>query len=177
VSIKRAVLRGYMMSRDTEHLLVAAKTEQNPELRREAIDQLGNMQASNELAQLYTSESNFEWKERILRSLSRSQNAVKILEVARTDRDSRLRLVAVRSLHGMRKEVTPDDLVALYGTEPEVSVRAGILDALFSHNAVKQIVEVTRKETDPELKRRAVQRLANSKSKEATDYLVELLNK
>ena len=56
-------------------------------------------------------------------------------------------------------------------------MRNGILDALFSQSAVKQIVEVARKESDPELKRRAVQRLSNMKSKEAADFLMELLTK
>src|SRR6266404_1712622 len=54
VSVKRSVLRSFMMSRDTEHLLNAAKTETNPDLRREAIRQLGNLQALSELAQLYS---------------------------------------------------------------------------------------------------------------------------
>ena len=177
INIKRAVLRGYLMSRDSEHLLAAARSESHPELRREAIDLLGLMQAPNEMAQLYAAESAFEWKDRILKAMSRGQNAATILEIARTDKDSRLRLTAVRSLGGMKKEGSAGDLVALYAIEPETSVRNGILDALFSQGSVKQIVEVARKESDPELKRRAVQRLSNMKSKEATDFLVELLNK
>ena len=175
--IKRAVLRGYMMSRDSEHLLAAARSESHPELRREAIDLLGSMQAPNEMAQLYAAESSFEWKDRILKAMLRTPNAAKILEIARTEKDSRLRLTAVRSLGGKSKVASADDLAALYATEPEISVRNGILDALYSQGSVKQIVEVARKESDPELKRRAVQRLSNMKSKEASDFLVELLSK
>ncbi len=177
VSIKRAVLRGYLNSRDSEHLVAVARGETNAELRREAIDLLGSLQSGNELAQLYSAESNFEWKERILRAMSRSGSAAKLLEVARTEKDSRLRIAAVRSLGSMKKETSADDLGALYATEPENSVRGGILDALFSQGSVKHIVEAARKESDPELKRRAVQRLSNMKSKEASDFLVELLNK
>lgn len=177
VSLKRAVLRGYLVSRDIEHLTAAAKSEPQAELRREAIDSLGSLQAGNELAQLYAAESNFEWKDRLLRAMSRSHSAAKLLEVARTDKDSRLRLTAVRSLGSMRKELSADDLAALYATESEVSVRRGILDALFSQGSVKQIIDAARKESDPELKRRAVQRLSSMKSKEAADFLVELLNK
>ena len=77
----------------------------------------------------------------------------------------------------MKKEVSADDLAALYAIEPETSVRNGILDALFSQGSAKQIVDVARKESDPELKRRAVQRLSNMKSKEAMDFLMELLIK
>lgn len=177
INIKRAVLRGYRMSRDSEHLLAAARSESHPELRREAIDLLGSMQAPNEMAQIYAAESAFERKDRIPKPMSRGQNAAKIPEIARTDKDRRLRFTAVRSLGGMKKEASADDLAALYATEPETSVRNGILDALFSQGAAKQIVEVARQKSDPELKRRAVQRLSNMKSKEAADFLVELLNK
>jgi hypothetical protein len=174
--IKRAVLRGYMQSRDTEHLMAVAKTEQIPELRREAIDLLGSIQPPNELAQLYASETSFEWKERILRAMSNSHNAAKLLDVARTDKDARLRQAAVRSLSG-RKEVSPEEIAGLYSSESEPTVRRELLNSLYHRQAVKQIVEVLRKETDPDLRRRGVQWLANSKSKEANDFLAEILSK
>ena len=177
VNIKRAVLRGYMMSRDSQHLMIAAQSESNPELRREAIDLLGSIQASNELAQLYAAESAFEWKDRILKAMARGHNAAKLLEVARTEKDQRLRLTAIHSLGSLRKEIAADELGSLYASEPDPTVRRSILEALFSQGSVKHIVEAARKETDSELKRRAVQHLSNMKSKEATDFLVELLNK
>ena len=40
-SVKRAVIHGFMMANDTDRLLNIAKTEQQPELRREAIHTLG----------------------------------------------------------------------------------------------------------------------------------------
>jgi hypothetical protein len=43
--------------------------------------------------------------------------------------------------------------------------------------SAKGLVEIARKETNPELKREAVQMLSNMKSKEATDYLMELISK
>ena len=177
VTIKRAVLRGFLVSKDSEHLFSVAKSETNAELRREAIDLLGSLPSGNELTQLFAAESNFEWKERMLRAMSRSHHAAKLLEVARTEKDSRLRLAAVRSLGSLRRETSADDLGALYTMEPEIAVRGGILDALSSQGSVKHIVAAARKENDPELKRRAVQRLSSMKSKEATEYLVELLNK
>ena len=46
-----------------------------------------------------------------------------------------------------------------------------------SQNAAPQIVEIARSEKDPDLKREAVRELTNMKSKEATDYLMELISK
>ena len=41
----------------------------------------------------------------------------------------------------------------------------------------KLLVEIARKETNPELKRAAISALSSSRSKEAADYLMEILNK
>ena len=50
-----------------------------------------------------------------------------------------------------------------------------ILRTLGNAGAVKQLIECARKESDGELKRVAVQRLGQMKSKEALDYIAELL--
>jgi len=52
-----------------------------------------------------------------------------------------------------------------------------VTDALFMNQDAKGIIEIARKETDPKMKRAAVERLSNIKSKEATDYMMEVLNK
>ncbi len=52
VNVKRAVLRSFEMSRDIEHLTAIAKSEQNVDLRREAIRQLGNIRDDQTMASL-----------------------------------------------------------------------------------------------------------------------------
>jgi hypothetical protein len=52
-----------------------------------------------------------------------------------------------------------------------------MLHALRNQNAAKQLVDIARKETDPTLKQEAVRDLANMRSKEAQDYMMELLSK
>jgi hypothetical protein len=76
-----------------------------------------------------------------------------------------------------RSSAANDALVAMYGTETDTQIKREILQALFVQGNVTKIIEIARKETDPQLKREAVHRLSNMKSKEATDFLVELLNK
>lgn len=115
-AVRRRVLHAYMMSRDKDRVLQAARGEQDVELRREAISLLGNMKAEPELVQLYGSESNPDLKKRILRSLRGA-------------------------------------------------------------NAAKSLVDLARKESSPELKREAVQMLTSMRSKEATDFLMELVNR
>ncbi len=55
-AVKRSILQGFMIAGDRERLLAAAKSEKAPELRMDAIHQLGVMGAQNELWDLYRPE-------------------------------------------------------------------------------------------------------------------------
>jgi hypothetical protein len=146
-AMKRAVLRAYMIAKDKDHLLATAKTETNADLRREAIRQLGGLGAHAELAQLYPTESTVELKRAIIQSL------------------------------GGRREKTPELLVSMYSAESDKTLKREILRSLHSQGAAKQLIDLARKETDPGLKQEAVRELANMRTKEAQDYMMELLNK
>ncbi|HTS76880.1 MAG TPA: HEAT repeat domain-containing protein [Bryobacteraceae bacterium] len=178
VDVRRAVLRGMSISRDSAHLLNVAKTETNADLRRDAIRYLGNMQAATELAQLYPAESNNDLKEAILMALLNSHASGKLLEIAKTEKNPELRGDAIRYLGNMHKENSADALSSLYSSESDKNVKEQIIRALGVQGAGKQLVDVVRKEKDPDLKRDGVQWLGRMRgSKEATDYLMELINK
>jgi tetratricopeptide (TPR) repeat protein len=178
LAVRRAVLRGLGNSRDSAHLFAVAKTEQNADLRREAIRDLGNMQAVNELGQLYAAESTTELKEAILVSLSNGRASDKLLEIAKTEKNAELRGEAIRYLGNGRGDKSGDTLVSLYSTESDKAVKAQIIRTLGSSGAGKQLVDVTRGEKDPELKKDGVEWLGRMRgSKEATDYLMELISK
>jgi tetratricopeptide (TPR) repeat protein len=179
VAVKRAVLRSMMISRDTTHLFNAAKSEQNADLRREAIRQLGTLQAVNELSQLYATETNVELKGVILQSIHNGRGGDRLIDIARTEKDPQLRAQAIRYLGMMRgNDKVPDALVAMYASETDKAAKGQLLRSLWMDGAAKQLVEAIRSEKDPELKKEGVQMLGNMKgSKEATDYLLELINK
>ena len=66
---------------------------------------------------------------------------------------------------------------AMYAGESDKKLKGEILRSLHSQNAAKQLVDIARKETDPALKQDAVRELSNMRTKEAQDYMVELLSK
>ncbi len=178
VALRRAVLRSMANSRDSARLFAAAKSESNADLRREAIRSLGSMRAANELSQLYASETNAEVKDAILSSLMASRSADKLIEIAKTEKNADLRGDAIRYLGSMHDEKSADALASLYIGETEKNVKAQIIRTLGSQGAGKQLVEITRNEKDLELKKEGVQWLGRMRnSKEATDYLMELINK
>jgi HEAT repeat protein len=99
------------------------------------------------------------------------------LEVARNEKDVRLRRAAIHSLGLMGGDRTGAALVSMYGSETDQALRGEIVNALFIQGNAKGMVELARKETNPELKKRIVSQLAVMGNKDATEYLMELLNK
>jgi len=177
VEVKRAILRSFMVGGERDRLLTAAKSEKNQELRREAIRQLGVMGAENELWQLYQAEPTVEVKEEILHSMFVGGKSERLLEVAKTEKDARLRRAAIQSLGLMGADRTGEALVSLYGAEKDPEVRRAILNAFFIQGNAKALIAIARSEKDMELKKEAVNKLALMDSKEAKDYMLELLSK
>jgi HEAT repeat protein len=173
--MKRNILRSYMVSRDRDHLLTAARAEQDPELRVEAIRQLGNMRADDALAELYAKETSADVKKQIIRSLGNARNADRLLTLAQSEQDPELRRTAIRSMGQMPRTDTGERLVAMYEKEQSPEVKKAVVDALFVQNNATALVALARKEKDGDMKVELVKRLSNMHEKEAQDYLIELL--
>ncbi len=176
-NVKRAILHAFMVSGDREHLLQAAKSEKNPDLRMEAIHQLGISGGQSELWQLYQVESSIDVKENILHSMFIGGNTDRLIEVARGEKDVRLRKAAIHSLGLMGGEHTGAALVSMYSSESDAGLRGEIVNALFIQGNAKAMVELARKESNPELKKTIVGKLSIMGNKDATEYMLELLNK
>jgi len=175
VALKRAVLRGLMISRDHEALMQIARTEQNPELQRDAIRYIGS--AGGDVGPLWSSAASKETKEAVLEGLMIRNDVLKLSEIAKSDPDVKIRRQAISHLANCGREKTGPMLVAMYSGEQDKQVRSAILRGLYQQSNAKALVELARKESDPGLKREAVQQLSHMKSAEATEFLVELLNK
>ena len=68
-------------------------------------------------------------------------------------------------------------LVSLYSGESDKNLKREMLRSLHSQGGAKQLVDLARKESDPGLKQEAVRQLSTMRTKEAQDYMMELLNK
>jgi tetratricopeptide (TPR) repeat protein len=178
VSVKRAVLRSMFISHDVPHLLNAAKSESNLELRQEAIRNLGMLQATNELGQLYASETNVDLKDAMIQSLFVGKATDRLIEIAKTEKDARLRATAIHRLGTTRNEKAGEALAGIYASEPDKGVKSQILQAVWMQGNCKQLVDMIRSEKDRDLKADGVRRLGQMKGcKEASDYLMELISK
>ncbi len=177
VSIKRAILRSYMISGDREHLFEAAKNEKDDEVKREAIRQLGLVHAQNELQQLYRTDNSPAVRRELLQAFFLAGDAPKLLEAAQSEKDPELRRVAVRNLGLIHSDDSAKALQSLYAKETDRGIKEEVLNSYFLQGNAAAIVAIARNEKDPELKKTAVSKLSIMHSKEATDYLMEILQK
>ena len=191
-SVKRAILKSYMISDDKADLFAAAKSEKDVTLRREAIRQLGLIHGVDELQQLYKNEitagdapgttrfvsrGSVDVKREILQAFFLAGESNRLAEVARNEKDPELRRAAVRNLGLINSTDSANALQSIYSKETDRDVRKEVLNAYFIQGNATGLVSIARGEKDPELKKEAVSKLALMHNKEATDYLMEILQK
>jgi HEAT repeat protein len=174
--VKRSILRAFMVSGETDRILAAAKTEKNLDLRREAVRQLGVMGAGDHLWQLYQNEPSQDIKREIIRSMFVGGQADRLLALAQNEKNTDLRKEAIRSM-GLMGSRTADSLTSLYQNEKTTDIRKEIMNAFFLQGNAKALVNIARNEKDPQLRKTAVEKLSLMNSKDATDFMLEILNK
>ena len=177
LQIRRTILNSFMVASSRDNLLNVAKSETNPELKVHAIQLLGNAGGAGDLAQLYSSESAPEVKRAIIQGLFISGNSDKLLELAKGEKDANLRHFAITQLGVMGRGKTGATLAALYPQETDQDNKRAIINALFIQGNATALVDIARKETDMNLKKVIVNQLSMMHSKEANDYLMEILAK
>jgi HEAT repeat protein len=177
LDVKKRILNAFMVAGDKDRLLQAAQTEQNPDLRAAAVQQLGVMGAHDELWSLYQKESAVDVKKNIIRAMFTGGNVTRLAEIAKSDANPELRLLAVRNLGVMGGKRTADTLVDIYNSEKDLAVKKAVINGLFVGNNAEALVALARKEQDGALKKDMVSRLSNMQSKVAIDFLLEILNK
>jgi hypothetical protein len=177
VDIKRRILRSFAVSGERARVLAAATSESSPELRAEAVQQLGVMGAHDELWQLYQKEATVDVKKRIIQAMFVGGNATRLIELANNESSLELRRSAIRNLGLMGRTRTGEALLALYTKEKDLATKKDIIQGFYHQGNAEQLVAIARKETDPELRKAIVSQLSHMRSKVALDYLMEILNK
>ncbi len=172
--LKRAILSAYMRAKLTDRLLAAAAGETDKEVRAEAIHLLAAAGGKDDLWKMYPG-ADTDTRIEILRALHSDASLEKLQEILRQEKEPKIRREAIRMLSRHKTQQAADLLVSLYAGESDKSARRAVLDSLQGQQNGKALVEIARKESDLEMKKELVSRLSRMKSKEANDYLMELL--
>jgi HEAT repeat protein len=160
-----------------------ARQGETPELRIEAIRRLGDHGriSIDEILQLYTSETNVQIKQSLLRAFAESNDprAVgKLFDIARGNDAIELRTYALRRLGEKDDEQTVNQLVTFYDGEQNAQIRMALLRAFGDSkqkSAVRKLMTIARNDPSVELRKAAVRYLGESKDPEALKFLEDLL--
>lgn len=164
-------------------LLEIAKQGDTPEIRIEAIRRLGDhgRVSLDDLLQLYSSETNIQIKQGLLRAFGNSKDpraVAKLFEIARGNDPIELRSYAIRQLGNKDDEPTVTQLIAIYDSEQNMQMRGSLLRAFGDSKqkvAVQKLMNIARNDPSVELRKMAVHYLGESKDPAALKFLEELL--
>jgi len=169
------VLTQSQSSRAQQILAQYAKGAGNPDLQMRAIRYMGmsgTNDARQQLVSIYNASNDMSVKRQVIQALMISNGREPLFTLAKNEKDGDLRADVIRQLGIMG---ATDQLLQLYASDGDPKAKRAVIDGLFMHNDAKALVDLARKESDPAMKRSIVQRLAMMHSKEATDYMMELL--
>jgi HEAT repeat protein len=177
--VKKSILHTYLIIGTPDPLLEAARHESNPELVRTAVHTLGAMGATQQLLTLYHDTSSPEAKADIINGMipAGQKGAEALGTIAGSEQDPALRSKAIRNLGIAGGKSAAPSLVATYKKNADHETRKSVVQALFLAGDSHDLVELARAEKDPELEKSIVQQLSLMRDKEATDYMLEVLNK
>lgn len=177
--IKKTILHTYLVIGTPDPLVEAARHESDPELVRTAVHTLGAMGASSQLLTLYHDTSDPKIKAEVINGLipAGQKGAEALGTIAGSEQDPELRRKAIRNLGVAGGLSGAPTLVAIYKKDTDLETRKAVAQALFLSGDSHDLVELARAEKDPAVKQSLVQQLSLMHSKEATDYMLEILNK
>ncbi|HEX4039746.1 MAG TPA: HEAT repeat domain-containing protein [Acidobacteriaceae bacterium] len=177
--VKRAVLQSYLITGDSAKLLSAVRQETDPDLVKAAVQTLGAMSAGQDLLTLYRSTNSAGTKADIINALIASghNGVAPLTSIAQSEPDAELRRKAIRNLGIAGGASVAPALVSTYQSNADVETKRAAAQALFLANDAHDLVFLARAEKNPEMKQYLVQQLSLMHSQEATQYMLEILNK
>jgi HEAT repeat protein len=177
MAVKKSVFQAWLMGGDKDDVLAVARTEKNPELRREAIRYLGMLGGQAELRQLYKEATDPDAKDNLLQAMGMAGDVKGLIEAASSEKDPKVRSRAIRNLGLFGGNEASSTLVTIYNSNSDFETKKEVANALFLHGAGKELVALARKETNPQMKRELIQKMSLMNSPEISDYMMEILNK
>ncbi len=173
--LKEKLLETTVVTGDTGLLEQVLASESDRDLRAKAIELLAVSGATEALRALYERERDPELREKMLESTVVSGDTELLRRVLASETDPQIQRKAVElmGIHGSREARV--ELVGLYRRGPEREIKEAVIEALMIAGDADALVEIVRSETDPELKREALEKLSMVDSDEAARFFAEIL--
>jgi HEAT repeat protein len=177
VGVKKTVFQAWLMCGCKDDVASLAKTEKNPELRREAIRYLGMMGGRAELLDFYKNSPDVQTREEAVGAMLLCGCSHELAEIVQTEKDPAVLDKAINTLGLVGGDESLAALTKVYNSQADLATKKKVINALFLHGAGKEMVALAKKETNPELKRSLISKMSLMSSPEISDYMMEILNK
>lgn len=181
--IRAQILRAFAemhSARAEAKLIEIARSGDDREFRQLGIRYLGEHHGDaslDELIHIFDADHTPEIRAQILRALSERDEPkarAKLLDIARKGETPELRVEAIRRL-GEHGSASIDDLLTLYGTESDQSIKQGLIRAygeIEDPRAVAKLFEIARGNEPLELREYAIRRLGEHHDAKVTQELI-----
>ena len=159
------------------------KSNNSPKLKERALfvlSQSNSPKAQQILTDVAKGGSNPDLQSKAIRYIAISGNKdarQQLLSIYTPGSDVNVKRQVIRSLGMMPASQSGDSLVSIYNSDPDPAIKHEAVNALFVQNNAKALVDLARKENNLGMKKDLVQKLSVMHSKDATAYLMELLEK
>jgi hypothetical protein len=176
VEVKKRILDAFGIAGQRTRLLEAARGENNPDLQKRAINGLGIAGGRQELLSLYKASAGSPDKRMmIINAMMISGADDALTEIATTEADQKVRLKAIRTLGITGGRKMGPTLLTIYNNNQDEETRKAVIEALFISGDSTILVDLAKKETDPKIKRRLVEKIALMGDKASRDYMIQIL--
>ena len=116
VEVKQQILQAMFVGGNATRMIDLAKNEQNPELRRTAVRNLGLMGGKNTgdaLVEIYGRDKDVSVRRAVVQALFVQDNATALVSLARKEEDPAMKKDIVQKLSNMRSKVATDYMLEL----------------------------------------------------------------
>lgn len=181
--IKRAVLEAWAISSSdaSDRLMGIARTDPDEEMRIGAIQALAIRSEAADLWSLYEGESSVRVRRAVLEHMFMTGDTSRLLEVARNEPNTELRVAAIRGLGMMGTEGDAAAQVAQMLQEAYVTgerrVRTAVLETMAMTENIAGLIALFDQEQDPETRMQIVQAVSMSNSPEAIEFLTRIIQR
>jgi len=172
---KVQILNSYMLANQGQLLVDLARNESNKDLQRQAIRLVGLMSQSAALVEMYYDPSFEEFRKEIINGIALGGDADALAKIIESEQDEEMQVYAIEKM-GLHSGVkSSDKLINIYQQNDDEKVRGAVIKALFIQSNSAALIDIVQKESNPELKRDALQKLSMMGSDESIEYFNNIL--
>lgn len=169
------VLESFFISGAREELATIARTETDPQMKREAIHALGISVAPEHVYEMYQSPEFADYKRDLLEALAFGGGEQQLMQILKSERDEVVMAEVIDVMSILGAEKTTGVLLDVYRQYDSYLIKEKVLSTLFIQNNGADLIDLFRSETNPDLKKQILQYLSMTNSEESSDFMLKLL--